>query len=220
MDLPTLLAQLLVETYKLFGECLIELLKALLLIIAGFVAFHLVSGRWEKEKVKIDYSSRLGDRYWVRLEVLGRYLGDKLSSQLQSAGVKEKQEVFFRLLDFRLTLYRFYEEVAGIFVGRERQELSRLTSTLEAELCRIMPRYKWSQGIAAIERTPSGTQHLSKAIDDMDTKANLLRALFAIFDKWLSSSQGSDADNLAARFRAYAIRMERYNSSMLSYLSW
>jgi len=207
------------NTTNFLSEVLLEAIKGTFLIAAAFITFKLVGGRWERQKTAMELSARMAERYWVRLNVLARFLGSALAPELRTAPVVDRQEAFHRLLDFRLTLYRFYEDVSGIYVSRGRQNVKLQIDKVSAGLLTIMDSYDWSRSIdAAASDGHEKLLLLHQTIDQVRKPRSVLASTFKKFDQWLRKEAGKDAGDLGQAFTAYHNALQEMIPSTLTYL--
>lgn len=204
-------------------------IQAVSLFIVAYLSFKLVSERWEaqkfatelrweEKKLAMESSARIAEQYWVRLEVLAHRLGKDLTATLRNSSILDKQQVFHYLLDFRLTLSRFYEDVSGIYIGEGKLEVQSHIDKIYQKLRQLTDPYEWSKCIHTFENNIDTINYLHETIDEMSKSDSVLAPLYQKFEMWLSIRDGQDCAEVGQAFKDYSSALNSMTRSTLSYL--
>jgi hypothetical protein len=193
-----------------------QILQGLAIFVAGVgaavVSFKLLSRQWEQTKLSSELTIDLMQRFWARLDVLARRLGIVLSSELKSKSTVEKQDAFYTLLDFRVTLKRFYEEASGWIPGidphREQQTATKQDAIYEATL-RLLSARELSVLVEEMTTDRSVSLSYHKVIAQTENEGGSLKEAYGRFIEWSAKDNGKAAGDLGALCRDYASSLKR-----------
>lgn len=181
-------------------------------VSAALLSFKLLSKRWEQTKLSSELTVDLMTRFWARLDVLSGRLSTALSANLRNKDPDTKKDAFINLLDFRITLSRFYEDASGWLPGLD-QALESRTLTLQdaiyTDTVHVVPRHAISKIMDQMTPREKSTVPYYRLFESIDEKDSMIRPLFEKFEKWISKSDGKDVEATGKRFAEYTGVLKR-----------